>query len=126
MAIATSERRQIALAVIVTGLATGLFSGFFGVGGGVIGVPLLVGLVGLTQHKAHGTSLATIAVTATASAAVYALRGDVDWLLAAKVATGSVIGVALGARLMARVPAHQLRRGFAVLMLAIGIYMIVT
>jgi uncharacterized membrane protein YfcA len=125
MAIATMEKRQLALAVLVTGVATGLFSGFFGVGGGVIGVPLLVGLVGLTQHKAHGTSLATITVTATASAAVYALRGDVDWGLAAEVACGSVIGVALGARLMAKVPAHQLRRVFAVFMLVIGIYMIV-
>ncbi len=117
--------RQVALAVLVTGVVTGLFSGFFGVGGGVVGVPLLVGLVGLTQHKAHGTSLAMIAVTATASAAVYALRGDVDWMLAAKVAAGSVIGVMLGARLMAKVPAHQLRTGFAVFMLAIGIWMIV-
>lgn len=111
--------------MLATGVAIGLFSGFFGVGGGVIGVPLLVGLVGLTQHRAHGTSLATIAVTATASAVVYALRGDVDWLLAAKVAAGSVIGVALGARLMARVPAKDLRQAFAVFMLAIGVWMVV-
>jgi uncharacterized protein len=115
----------MAPAVVATGLATGLFSGFFGVGGGVVGVPLLVGLVGLTQHRAHGTSLAMIAVTATASALVYASRGDVDWMLAAKVAAGSVVGVAIGARLMARVPADRLRQVFAVVMLVVGVWMIV-
>jgi uncharacterized membrane protein YfcA len=111
--------------VLVIGLATGLFSGFFGVGGGVIAVPLLVGLLALGQHRAHGTSLAAIVVTATTSAVVYALRGDIDWLLAAKVTVGCVVGVLLGARLMARLPAHRLRQGFAVVLLLVGLRMVV-
>jgi hypothetical protein len=103
-----------------SGAAAGLFGGLFGVGGGIILVPLLSGLFGLTQHRAHGTSLAVIIATALAAAPVYALHGNVDWTTALLVAATSLIGAPLGARLAARLSSRALTRAFAVFLVLVA------
>jgi uncharacterized protein len=106
------------------GVATGLLSGLMGVGGGIIAVPAMVFLLGLTQHRAHGTSLAIIVLTATASAVGYALNGRVDYQLALELAVGTVVGSYVGAKLMNRIPAKELRRAFGGLVIIVGFMMI--
>ncbi len=105
---------------IATGAIAGLIAGFLGIGGGILLVPIMVGLLGLTQHKAHGTSLAVIIPIAIISAIVYALRGHINWTLVATIGSGSVIGVIIGAKLMMKVPAHRLRQLFGVYTIVIA------
>lgn len=106
---------------LVTGLLAGAFGGLFGVGGGIIMVPLLIAWFHATQHRAHGTSLAVVGVTAVSSLAVYAIHSNVDWRTAAVVGIASALTARLGARLAGRVSAPNLRRAFALLLLAVGI-----
>ncbi len=110
---------------IATGAIAGLAAGFLGIGGGILLVPLMVGLLGLTQHKAHGTSLAVIIPIAIISAIVYALRHQVDWVLVAAIGSASVAGAIIGAKLMMKVPAPRLRQLFGAYTIAIGILLLV-
>jgi uncharacterized protein len=108
---------------LAIGLATGFLSGLMGVGGGIIAVPAMVGILHVSQHKAHGTSLAMMVMTATAAALTYLARGQVDVTLAVILSFGTVVGAYFGARLMARLPAHQLRLAFGVFILFVGLRM---
>lgn len=110
---------------LLIGLLTGVLSGLMGVGGGFVAVPLMVGVLGLTQHKAHGTSLAMMVLTATAAALVYAARGDVRWDLALVLTPAMMLGAYLGARMMQRVPARQLRIGFGAFLVLVGLRLLV-
>jgi hypothetical protein len=102
-----------------------MVAGLTGIGGGVFLVPLMVGVLGVAQHQAHGTSLAVILPIALVGAITYALLGHTDWVLILVLALGSVVGVVLGARLMTRVPARQLRWAFGVFLVLVGIYMVI-
>jgi len=109
---------------IATGAITGLVAGFLGIGGGILLVPMMVTLLGLTQHKAHGSSLAVIVPIAIISAIVYALRGNMNWVLVAAIGSASVAGAIIGAKLMMKVPAHRLRQLFGAYTVAIGILLL--
>lgn len=111
--------RSGALAVAV-GFAGGLTSGLLGVGGGVVMVPGLVLLAGLTQRRAHATSLAAIVPIGAVGAGLFMLDGEVDLALAAALAAGSVVGAPLGVRALARIPEPVLRLLFAATVLAAG------
>jgi len=117
-------RKQILISILI-GAAAGMIAGLTGVGGGVLLVPLLVGALAVAQHQAHGTSLAVIFLIALVGAITYAIHGHIDWVLAVGLALGGLVGVVLGARLMTRVPARQLRWIFGAFSVFIGIYMIV-
>jgi len=117
---------RLILILVGVGLATGVMAGLMGVGGGIIAVPAMVFLLGLTQHRAHGTSLAIIVLTATASALNYGRYGNVNLQLAAELAVGTVVGSYLGAKLMNRVPAKDLRRAFGAMVIVVGFMMIWT
>ena len=106
---------------LVTGLLAGAFGGMFGVGGGVILIPLLTAWLGATQHQAHGTSLAVTGITALASLVIYAANHNVDWRTAAVVGVGSALTARYGARLASRVSAPNLKRAFAAFLLVVGI-----
>jgi hypothetical protein len=106
------------------GLLAGLAGGFFGVGGGIVLVPVLTGALRLGQHRAHGTSLAAIGAAAAASLAVYASHGHVAWDTAALVALGSVVTARYGARWAARTPTRALRRAFAALLLLVALHLL--
>jgi uncharacterized membrane protein YfcA len=105
---------------IATGAIAGLLAGFLGVGGGILLVPIMVGLLGLTQHRAHGTSLAVIVPISIIGAIVYALRSDINWTLVATIGSGSVVGAIIGAKLMMKVPANRLRQLFGIYTIAIA------
>ena len=78
------------------GLVAGVFSTLFGVGGGIVVVPLLVGLAAFPTHAAAATSLGAILVTATAGVVLYAARGEVRPWYAALVGIPAVGGALLG------------------------------
>ncbi len=100
---------------IAIGLIAGFLAGLFGVGGGIVAVPGLVLLLGLTQHRAHATSMAAILATATAAAITAGLAGSVDWAVAAVLACGSVVGAYIGARLLDHIPEVWLAVAFSIL-----------
>src|SRR5579884_1844356 len=112
-------------ALLIIGLATGIFSGTLGISGAAILVPGLVGVLGLSQHRAHGTSLMVIVPTAALSAIIYALRGQVDWGLVVIYSASSMIGAVAGASIMPRVPARDLRRMFGIFLLIVAVRMLV-
>lgn len=97
---------------IGVGLAAGLLSGLFGVGGGTVIVPLLVLLLGFDQRLAAGTSLAAIVPTASVGVVSYALTGSVAWIPALILAVGAVVGAQIGSWLLAKIPQNTLRWGF--------------
>src|SRR5690625_121717 len=91
------------------GVISGFFSGLFGVGGGVIIVPLLVLIAYFDQRRASGTSLTAILPIAVAGVIGYAIRGDVDWHAAVYLAGGAFVGSLGGSWLLHRVPLGALR-----------------
>jgi hypothetical protein len=111
---------------ITLGLIAGLVGGLFGVGGGVIVVPGLVLWLGFSQHKASGTSVATIVASASAALVSFALDGSVDWTAALWVTMGAVTGAAIGTRILHLIPAETLRKAFSVLMLIAAARMAIT
>lgn len=120
---AIDKKRDAGICMLI-GAADGLFSGLTGIGGGAVLVPLLVNALRIPQHRAHGTSLAIIVAVAFAGLPVYAAEGAVDWILAAQLAVGSMIGVVVGARLMLRVRALILRRAFGIFLALIALRML--
>ncbi|MBS1906654.1 MAG: sulfite exporter TauE/SafE family protein [Actinobacteria bacterium] len=101
------------------GLAAGLLSGLFGVGGGTVIVPLLVLLLAFDQRLGAGTSLAAIVPTATVGVISYAVHGAVAWIPALILAVGSVIGAQIGTRLLPRISQTALRWAFVGFLVAV-------
>jgi len=98
---------------IAIGAAAGVASGFVGLGGGFIMVPLMVSLMNLPMRIASGTSLIAVMILATPATIMQCALGNVDYLVGIAVACGSIPGAVLGARLAARIPERALRLVFA-------------
>ncbi len=108
------------LKLVGIGVVSGFFGALFGVGGGILLVPLLVLVLAFDQRRASATSLAAIIISATVGAATYAFHGEVKPGAAAIVGIPAVAGVLIGTALQQRIPAHRLTVGFAVLLAAVG------
>ena len=93
--------------IVLIGALTGLLSGLLGIGGAAILVPGMVDLLGMSQHRATGTSLFVIIPTAFVAAIVYAPGGQMDWSLAALFSVTAVLGATLGARATGRISAAE-------------------
>lgn len=111
-------------AVVGIGLLAGLIGGLFGVGGGIVIVPLLVLAIGVAPKIAIGTSLAVIVPTAIMAAFRHHGLGNIDWKVAGIMALGSVIGAFAGASLTAYLSGDALRKGFAIFLLATSVRML--
>jgi uncharacterized protein len=107
------------------GLVAGLFSALFGVGGGIVIVPLLILLLGFESRPATGTSLAAILITAAAGVTLYAFEGEVDVAHAALVGIPATVGVVLGTAAQQRVTGRTVQLGFAVMLAAIAVWLLV-
>ena len=107
--------------LLATGLVAGVFSALFGVGGGIIIVPLLVALVGFDGRRATGTSLAAIGITASAGAVAYGLHGDLKPGAAAIIGVPAAFGAVAGVTLQQRLETRTLTFGFALFLAAVGI-----
>lgn len=108
----TVDHRRVALTSFFIGIAAGMFGGLLGVGGGVIMVPLLTGVAGLTQHEAHAASLAGVVVTGLGGAFTYAADNAVDLRVAVVLASVAVLATFAAASYASRVPAMRLRAVF--------------
>ena len=106
--------------VIAIGLAGGVLAGLFGVGGGILFVPTLALVLGLTQLHAEASSLLAIIPTAVAGTWRQRRYGNVDLRVAAWIGAGSVVGVELGVLIAESLSGDVLRRAFGVLLLAVA------
>lgn len=112
------------VAVVLLGSVAGLASGLLGVGGGIVMVPLLTMVIGISQHAAHATSLAAIIPIAVAGAFTFGVAGAVDYRTALLLAAGSLIGAPLGARVMSRSAEWQLKMMFGALLSIVGVQLL--
>jgi len=107
--------------LLLLGILVGVFSGVVGIGGGILFVPGLIGILGMSQRKAQGTSLgALLAPVGILAFLEYYRSGDADIKVAALLAVGFFIGGFFGAWAAVHIPELWLRRIFAVSMVAIG------
>ncbi len=111
--------------LVLIGLVAGFFSALFGVGGGIIVVPLLVLVLRWSERPAMATSLGAITVTACAGVLAYAYVGRVDPGYAALVGLPAAAGALAGTSLQQRVPRRALSLLFALLLVVIAITLIV-
>jgi len=110
---------------ILIGSAAGLLGGLLGVGGGVIVIPALVYIFGLTQHQAQGTALAFMVPPITLLAAIrYYKAGNVNMGMAIFICFGFLIGSLIGADIAQAISDLWLKKMFGVLMLLFAIRMI--
>lgn len=118
--------RENAPKLIGYGAGTGLFSGFFGIGGGFLIVPGLVAATGMPMINAIGSSLVAVTAFGLTTAANYAFSGLVDWALAGVFIGGGVVGGFLGARLAKHLSGTQgrLTTVFAALIFVVAAYML--
>jgi uncharacterized membrane protein YfcA len=117
-------RNEFWLRALPAGGGVGLLTGFFGVGGGFLIVPVLVLLFGLTMQTAVGTSLLVIALTSATGLAAHLATGDLDWLVTGAFAAGGIAGALAGSRSSAHVSASRLKEGFAVLVIAVAVFLL--
>jgi len=113
------------LALVVIGLAAGMLSGMFGVGGGVIIVPALMYFMAMSQHEAQGTSLALMLLPIGFLAVWnYWKVGAVDWKAGLIVAATFVIGGYFGSKISISISEVRLKQLFGILLVAVAVKMI--
>ena len=110
--------------LLAIGFGIGILSGLLGVGGGIFLVPIMVGYLALPQHSAHATSVLVVFPTAIAGSFVYSQHQQLDYVMALSLAIGAMAGAAVGAHFLKRIPAHQLKRYFGVMLLLVGLRMV--
>ncbi|CAN5867857.1 hypothetical protein BH23ACT5_BH23ACT5_12340 [soil metagenome] len=106
--------------LLLVGAVAGFLSGMLGVGGGIIMVPLLVGVLGFDQHRAHASSLAAIVLIAISAAVRFGAAGEVVWSVGLALGVGGVVGSTLGAHLMHRLSPDTLKLVFGVILVLAG------
>ncbi len=111
--------------LVFIGLAAGFFSALFGVGGGIILVPLLILVADLPERSATATSLAAIGLIALAGSVSYGLHGEIHPGDGALLGVPAAVGAIAGARLQQRLATRALTLSFSVLLAAIGIWLLV-
>lgn len=126
----TANARHRGAYIALTGLASGFCSAFFGVGGGIVAVPMQIRLLGLGIHQAIANSSGLIVVNAAIAAGRYGIEsspplelplvGLIDILAAGLLALGGLVGAPLGAKLAHRLDAVTLKRYFGYLLVAIA------
>lgn len=117
------QRRALSLALV--GVGAGFLSGLFGIGGGIIIVPLLV-MLGYEIKKASAISLGAVLIISITGVISYAGFGEVDWLLAGLLAIGSVTGAQIGSRILGRLPSRVVQLFFSVFLLLVAVSLFVS
>ncbi len=109
---------------LITGLAAGVLSGLFGIGGGIVIVPALILFLGMTQHKAQGTSLAALLLPVGALGTYkYYQENHVDFRAAIPIAVGILAGALAGAHIAVSLEPVTMRRVFSVFLVAMAVYL---
>jgi uncharacterized protein len=106
------------------GLLAGLFGGLVGLGGGVIMIPLMVGVLKIKQHQAHGTSILAIIFTGIAGAIAYGLDKNVDYTAAILLAATAIITAKMGAHFAHSLPEWKLKRYFGAFLIFVTVLLL--
>ncbi len=109
---------------LIIGFPAGVFGGIAGVGGGAVMIPMMVGILKLSQHRASGTSLVTLVFTGLAGTIAYAAQGRVDFEAALVLAATAVFSARAGARFSHSIPEAKLRRFYGAFVVFIALSMI--
>ncbi|MDD5431591.1 MAG: sulfite exporter TauE/SafE family protein [Candidatus Omnitrophica bacterium] len=110
---------------ILTGLTAGFLSGVLGIGGGIIIIPALVYIFGLSQHQAQGTTLAAMVLPIGLLAAIkYYQAGNVKIGISLLVALGFFIGAFFGAGMVQNISDPMLKKGFGIFLAVVALQMI--
>lgn len=117
-------RKNVALAVVI-GLIAGFASGYVGVGGGFVMVPLMTAWLGIPMKRTSGTSLIAIIILAIPGVIQQAFLGHIDYLAGIMLCVGAIPGAVLGARLVPRVPERTLRFIFAGLLAVAAVMLVI-
>lgn len=117
---------SIAARLVGAGLAVGLLSGFFGIGGGFLIVPAIMLGSGMAIINAVGSSLVSVGAFGLTTAATYAFAGLVDWRVAALFVAGGIAGGLLGVKMSVRLSAQRgvLSRVFAVMVVLVALFVL--
>lgn len=102
------------------GLVTGIVSGMFSSGGGLILVPILVCILKLNEKQARATSLFCILPMVTSSAIMYSRNNFINWEIGIKCAIGGIIGGLIGGKLLNKIPTKYLRLSFIIFLFYAG------
>ena len=111
--------------LVLIGLLAGFFSALFGVGGGIVLVPLLILFSRFDERRAMATSLAAIGLIAFVGVVSYSVRGDLHYGYAALLGLPAAVGAVYGTALQQRLPARGLSYGFSALLVAIAVWLLV-
>jgi uncharacterized protein len=106
--------------LLAIGLGGGVLSGLLGVGGGIVMVPLLVLWAGYAQREAHALSLGAIIPISIAGIATYGVAGEVRYWQALGLAAGSIVGAAMGARILAQIDERLLKIVFGTFLVGVA------
>jgi hypothetical protein len=121
--------------IVVVSFAVGVVGGIYGVGGGSMLAPYLVGLAGLSVYRVAGATLLATLVTSAVGVAGFAILAVVstspraqgpDWLLGVLFGVGGIVGGYLGAGLQKHLPARLIEGLLAILVTGLGVYYVVT
>lgn len=110
---------------LITGAIIGFVNGFWGGGGGMICVPLLIQVIGLPEKIAHATTLLIMLPLSIASLVVYIINGNIVWLDAVKIGIGFIIGGIIGAVGLKYISNAWLGIIFSVIIIAGGIKLLI-
>ena len=102
------SRKQLLQGAAI-GLIAGLASGYVGVGGGFIMVPLMLSIIGIPMRKASGTSLIAVMILAIPGVIEQGIIGNINYLAGIAVVIGTIPGAVIGAKLVTKVPERTLR-----------------
>jgi uncharacterized membrane protein YfcA len=109
---------------LLIGLSGGFFGGLAGLGGGLIMIPLMSWIVRLTQHQAHGTSLAAIVFTSLIGSMMYFYHGSVDWTAALILAAAAMLTARFGALYAHSLPEKTLKKAFGWFIIVISLLLV--
>jgi hypothetical protein len=112
--------------LVAIGLVAGFFSALFGVGGGIVIVPLLIVVAGFSERPAAATSLTAIGITALAGTVAYSLLGRVEPAEAVLIGLPAAAGAVVGTSLQQRIPRRWLSLLFAAFLAAVAVRLLVS
>ncbi len=109
----------------VIGLVAGVMSGYVGVGGGFLMIPMFMQVIGISMKMTSGTSLIAVMILAIPGTIMQAILGNVNWITGIFVAVGSIPGAMVGAKLSKKVPELTLRYIFSAFLLVAAIMLVI-
>lgn len=122
--VSISYNAKTVLKAAFVGMSAGFASGFLGVGGGFIIVPLSLWLFKLPMKEAAGTSLIAVVLFAIPGAITHGLIGNIEYLEGLMISVGSIPGAFIGSALSKRVPERVLRMAFGVILIIAGVLLV--